>query len=211
MAKDIKKISETISDLLRSELPGERSHIKMIPSVRRSFKNNLQDKSAAVLILLFREDSEIKIAFIKRTEYEGVHSGQISFPGGMKEVSDRDLLHTSIRETSEETGINSEDIKVLGRISPLYIPVSNFEVQPYVAYMEYTPCFQPDPIEVDHMINVPLKHLMNKEYRKKEKWNLSGEKTWVPFYSFKNYKIWGATAMMLSEFLDIIEDIEQDL
>lgn len=211
MAKDINKLSYIISDLLQSELPGERSHLKMIPSVRRSFKKNIKDKSAAVMILLFQENSEIKITFIKRTEYEGVHSGQISFPGGMKESSDRGLLHTSIRETSEETGIDGEDINILGEISPLFIPVSNFEVKPFVGYLKHTPEFHPDPVEVDHMIIIPLRHFLKKENLKKEKWNLSGEGVWVPFYSFKNYRIWGATAMILSEFLDIIEELEPDL
>lgn len=163
------------------------------------------------MILLFQENSEIKITFIKRTEYEGVHSGQISFPGGMKESSDRGLLHTSIRETSEETGIDGEDINILGEISPLFIPVSNFEVKPFVGYLKHTPEFHPDPVEVDHMIIIPLRHFLKKENLKKEKWNLSGEGVWVPFYSFKNYRIWGATAMILSEFLDIIEELEPDL
>ncbi len=211
MSKGIKEISKTIKRLLESELPGKTSHLKMIPETRRSFKNNVRDKQAAVMLLLFQENDEIKLSFIKRNEYKGVHSGQISFPGGMRENADRDLLHTSLRETSEETGINEKDINVLGKISTLYIPVSNFVVQPYVAYLDFSPTFDPDPVEVKFMIKVPLKHLLNKDNRKKEQWNLSGDEVRVPFFFYKDFKIWGATAMMLSEFLDIIQDIEPDL
>ncbi len=179
--------------------------------MRGRIRTQVKPKNAAVLILLFENDSELHITLIKRTEYEGVHSGQISFPGGMKEPSDRDLLHTAMRETSEETGIKAEDIKIAGKLSPIYIPVSKFKVQPFVGYLEYAPEFCPDPVEVDHMIIVPVKHLLKPEYLKKEKWNLSGEEVWVPFYSFNHYKIWGATAMILSEFMDVIEGIEPDL
>ncbi|MFW5820268.1 MAG: NUDIX hydrolase [Bacteroidota bacterium] len=208
MEVNIKEIARKIEQLIMDELPGETSHSKMTPRIRRSLQSGTNSREAAVMILFFQENRDIKLALIKRTEYEGVHSGQISFPGGMKEAEDPDLQSTSIRETVEETGIKEKELRILGELSPIHIPVSNFRVCPYVAYMSSTPIFTPDPVEVDHIINIPLKHLLNYKNRKKEKWNLSGEEIMVPFYSYKNYKIWGATAMILSEFLDIIEEVE---
>lgn len=204
-------LAKEISPLLENKLPGKRAHKKMIPEVRRTFGMSKKKRVAAVMILLFPKEGYINIALIQRTRYDGDHSGQISLPGGIKELSDRDLLHTSVRETAEETGVPARDIKIIGKLSPIYIPVSAFRVQPFVAYLEYAPRFKPDPVEVDYLILVPVLHFLNNHNRKIEKWNLSGRDIKVPFFSFQGYKIWGATAMILSEFIDIIEAVEPDL
>jgi 8-oxo-dGTP pyrophosphatase MutT (NUDIX family) len=210
MSRKIQKLAYKIKDLLQGELPGEKAHFKMMPEVRRSFGRNKTPREAAVILLIFPEDRYIKIALIRRTMYDGDHSGQISFPGGTKEETDHDHYHTCIRETAEETGIPEEDINIIGKLSPIYIPISAFVVQPFIAYIDYTPEFKPDPTEVQYMINIPVIHFLRKENIKKEKWNLSGMSIKVPFYIFMNHKIWGATAMILSEFIDLIEAIGPD-
>jgi 8-oxo-dGTP pyrophosphatase MutT (NUDIX family) len=207
----ITTIANKIRFELESELPGKKSHYKMIPETRKTFSDRTGEKQAAVMILLFPENSDINISFIKRTEYEGVHSGQIGFPGGMREKIDRDLLDTVLRETAEETGVDSREIEIMGKLSTLHIPVSNFQVQPFAGYLDFTPTFSPEPTEVEYMINIPLKHFYKSASRKKEKWNLSGIEMLVPFFSYQDFKIWGATAMMLMEFLDITEAIVPDL
>jgi 8-oxo-dGTP pyrophosphatase MutT (NUDIX family) len=211
MAKEIKTIADRIKELLSGDLPGEKAHKMMIPETRRNFRPGNIKREAAVLIILFPDHREINISLIKRTEYEGPHSGQISFPGGMKEKTDQDLEMTAVREATEETGLNMTELQVLGKLTPIIIPISSFKVQPYVALYPFTPTFTPDPVEVEYMINIPVNHLLARKNRKKEKWKLGDFEADVPFFSFKNFKIWGATAMILSEFLEVIEDIEPGL
>lgn len=204
-------ITERIRILLTGELPGEKAHNLMIPEVRKKIEIPEQNREAAVMILLYPDRDSVNIVLIKRAEYDGAHSGQISFPGGMKEESDPDLMTTAIREIAEETGLIPTRIRMLGKLSPICIPVSAFQVQPFVACYDKTPEFNPDPVEVDFLITIPLVHLLDKGNRKKEKWNLSGIRTEVPFFEYNNFKIWGATAMIMSEFIEIIEEAGPDL
>jgi len=139
MSKEIIQLSDRIKIQLEKGLPGEAAQNKMIPKVRRSLQNISRDRDAAVLILLFPDNGKIKISLIQRTKYEGEHSGQVSLPGGMKEDKDHDLLQTAIRETSEETGIPENELKVIGKLTPLYIPVSAFMVHPFIGYMKKHP------------------------------------------------------------------------
>ncbi len=196
---------------LDHSLPGNSAQLRMSPGIRILPDENGIEKTAAVLILLFPDKNHIKLAFIKRTHYDGPHSGQISFPGGMKEESDKDFVQTALRETEEETGIHVSEKQLLGRLSELRIPVSNFVVYPFVAYLDYYPDFKPDPVEVDHLIQIPLAHLMKNENIETEFRRYQGKSFPVPYYKFGEYKIWGATAMMLSEFLSIIEGLEPAL
>ena len=163
-----------------------------------------QEKSlrAAVMILLYPFNDERHLVFIKRNEYDGPHSGQVSFPGGAWEEGDLSLEKTAIRETREEIGI-MEEIVVLGALTPLHIPVSNFQVSPFVGWLEQEPKFTPDQAEVQYVIEVPLRDLLNPRNRDKERifhHQLSME---VPIYRVGKEKIWGATAMMLSEALQL--------
>lgn len=203
-------IADQIRDLLHLGLPGKASHEKMIPETRQLFNESTIEKQAAVLILLFPDDGGIRFSFIQRTKYDGVHSGQISLPGGIKEDVDIDLRQTAIRETCEETGISAHDIKILGKLSPINIPVSRFEVHPFVGYISCRPEFRTDAREVEFMINIPILHFLQGRNRRTEIWNLHNTEVLVPFFIYKNHKIWGATAMIISEFLDIIEGIEPD-
>ncbi len=100
------------------------------------------------------------MVFIKRNEYDGPHSAQVSFPGGAWENRDRTLQHTAIRETREELGISGE-LEILGSLTDLHIPVSNFLVTPFVGWMAETPLFKPDPTEVQYVIEVPLQSLLS--------------------------------------------------
>lgn len=211
MCQEVGKLAGKIQELLKLELPGSHSHQKMMPENRKLFSDLQVERLAAVVVLLFPEGGDIKISLIQRTRYDGAHSGQISFPGGMKEGSDPDLKYTGLRETSEETGIFPDDIQILGSLSPVIIPVSRFEVHPFVGMVYKTPHFRPDPKEVEFMINIPVRHFLEGRNRLKEEWNLSGTDIKIPFFQYENFRIWGATAMIFSEFLDVIEAIEQDL
>ena len=134
------------------------------------------------------------------------HSKQISFPGGRFEETDQHLLQTARRETYEEFGIPESDIQTVGQLSGLYIPVSNFWVQPYVGYIPIEPVFQIDPVEVDALIEVPLSTLLHPQTRTTR--DIATHQGHIlrdmPCFVVDEKIIWGATAMMLQEFLHIL-------
>jgi len=198
------KITTLITLELNKPLPGKDAQFRMAPSSRRLAEIPEPEKRAGVMLLLFPSGNEICISFIKRTEYDGVHSGQVSFPGGMFEETDRSLEATARRETGEETGIDPAKIHILGTLTVLPVPISNFMVYPFVGYLDEEPVFIPDAAEVSFMILASLRVLLDPATIKKEKWNLTNESVMVPFYDVQSHRIWGATAMILSEFLTVI-------
>ncbi len=195
---------------LTKELPGIQSHLKLAPLERidgiRRPETPKDAKHSAVLIVLFNENRETKIVFILRSVYDGVHSGQISFPGGKKETRDKDLMKTAIRETQEEIGIEVSTVDILGKLSHLYIPNSNFIVEPYVAYIENLNKIIPDSTEVQQVYKISLKDLLDDNVvQLKEVLLLNKNFISAPCFCINNIKIWGATAMILNELLDIIK------
>lgn len=179
--------------------PSERIH-----GVFPSEKNNLT-QTGSVLILIFPQNNKINIVFIQRTTYAGVHSGQISFPGGKPEPGDKDLIDTALRETEEEIGVSAKDIRILGKLTPLFIPVSNIEVYPVVGCISYKPEFKPDKTEVKSIIEIPLDYLLRPDIVKKKTTVIQNTNIQIPYFNFNGRHIWGATAMILNEFLEVIK------
>jgi 8-oxo-dGTP pyrophosphatase MutT (NUDIX family) len=192
---------------LQEALPGEAGQMMMAPSFRGSFPHEEKPVRAAVMILLYPAGGEIHLAFMKRNEYDGPHSGQVSFPGGAWEADDENLEQTATRETREEMGVK-EGIEILGALTPLHIPVSNFMVSPFVGWIEDTPHFHPDRSEVQYVIEVSLRELLDPAMRESEILRHHNQAVEAPFYRVGNDKIWGATAMMLSEFLLLAEGVQ---
>ncbi len=188
--------------ILSGVLPGNRAHEQMAPSFRGTFHHESDPGRAAVMILLYPYDGEICLVLIKRNEYDGPHSAQVSFPGGAWEEKDGSLENTALRETREELGI-SEEIEILGSLTKLHIPVSNFLVSPFVGCTEKTPVFRPDASEVQFVIEIPLKELLDPGNQSSEQLVSHGRTVVAPFYRIGREKVWGATAMMLSEFLQL--------
>lgn len=197
---------------LTLELPGQNGHARMEPSTRKEFLLNLKHatgpRKSAVMILLFIQDNELHTFFIERNVYDGVHSGQISFPGGGFEKTDKDLFHTALRETQEEIGINAADIKILGNLTELYIPPSNFDVFPVIGFLDKAPKLIIDTTEVQKVFNISLSELCNSNnigkgiIRMKER-----EEVEVPCFWLENHMVWGATSMILSEFIEVVNEI----
>ena len=160
-------------------------------------------KAAAVMILLYPKDDIIHTAFIQRPTYEGVHGGQISFPGGKKEDSDPDLIHTALREASEEIGVNSSEINVISTLTPLYIPVSNIIVTPVVCWMEKQPVLKPQEEEVVFIIEADIRTLINPAIIKIKPFEIRGEMIDIKYFDYNDNVIWGATAMILHELFTI--------
>ncbi|WP_114750815.1 NUDIX hydrolase [Pleomorphovibrio marinus] len=205
-----KVILETLKHLLQFPLPGKEGQMGMAPLPLDEERFALQEKSnarkGAVLLLLFPNGDDCLVPFIKRPIYKGVHSGQVGLPGGKFEFGDSNLEETALRETSEELGVNPEDIQIIGRLSRLYIPPSNFSVNPYIGFLDYTPTFNPDSREVDQLFFCDFLGLMDKGIRKEKELKLSsGQFIKAPYFDIHGEVVWGATAMMLSELVFLWE------
>ena len=174
----------------------------MAPSSRGSSFSVEPPVPAAVLVLFYPSGQETRLVLIKRNTYEGPHSAQVSFPGGSWEPEDQSLEETALRETREELGIQGK-IEVLGALTPLHIPVSNYQVHPFVGWMGQVPGFRPDPSEVQYVIEATLSLLQDPSQRGSDREFRQGISVEVPFYRVGKEKIWGATAMMLSEILQL--------
>lgn len=197
---------------LKKPLPGFMAQQLMEPISRKlniaKKENKSVPKKSAVLILLYPYKNEIYTVFIKRPYYNGVHSAQIAFPGGKKEENDFDLKATALREAFEETGIIENNVKVIGNLSLLYIPPSNFDVLPIIGYSLSKPSFVPDKKEVDKIIETPFFKLQDKSIIKEVIIkNRQGTKYNVPAYYINNEIIWGATAIIISELNQIVSKI----
>jgi 8-oxo-dGTP pyrophosphatase MutT (NUDIX family) len=196
-------------ELLKAELakplPGAEAWHLMAPSLRRSLSADNPLKRAGILILLYPHWGERYTVFIKRTESKGVHSGQVSFPGGIFENADEILSETALREAVEETGINKSKVQIIGKLTPLHIPASNIEAHPFVGVTNERHTFRTSPNEVQYLIEVKVSDLLNTKNQKKKYMQVAGEQIEVPYFDVGTDLIWGATAMILSEFLEILK------
>jgi 8-oxo-dGTP pyrophosphatase MutT (NUDIX family) len=156
-----------------------------------------------VLLLLFPHDDQVRFVLTRRRDNLAAHAGQISLPGGRREDGES-LQETALRETYEEVGIEPQSISILGRLAPLYIPPSDFEVHPFVGWREERPAFVPQLSEVAEIIEAPLSDLLDDSSRREEVWERNGMSIQVPFFQINSHKVWGATAMVLSEFAERI-------
>lgn len=205
------RFAAAVSDRLLHPLPGLRAQLRMSSMRRLHELLNVPPVSKArpsgVLMLIYPIDNEPGMVFIKRTDYAGVHSGQISFPGGKRELEDTDLLATALRESREEVGIVSDDVMILGRLTDLFIPPSRFLVSPFVGYCRYRPSFTRDPKEVNEVIELKIRDLFRDDAIKIRKQNTGmGIKVKVPAFVVERHVIWGATAMILSEFREVVKE-----
>lgn len=203
-----------LQQLLAQPLPGETAQYRMAPSYRPKLSKEqiaaLNPKISGVLLLLYEKENQYYVVLTERKKYDGVHSGQMSFPGGKKEVGDLDLTATALRETQEEIGVKQEHIALLGHLSELYIPPSNFLVFPSVGFGQNMPKFVPEKKEVETIVEVPLAHLLNSEnINLEQEIRLPGMTVRAPAYIYNQHVIWGATAIMLSEFTFLCEKLNE--
>lgn len=156
---------------------------------------------AAVALPIWRTDGRWHLGLMKRTEYPGVHSGQISIPGGEVEAGDVNLEATAMREFEEEMGVSLKLASMVSGLSERYIPPSRFVVTPFIACLESEPRWEIDPVEVDRMIVMPVDELLSPSALQPTTIEIeSGISVSLPAYRWENEVIWGATAIMLTEF-----------
>ena len=196
---------------INNDLPGEESHQKMRVIYDQSIElpfSKINSIPAAVLILLYLADNEIYFFLTKRTDELKHHKGQISLPGGTQEGNEK-LIDTALRETQEEIGINKTSISIIGTITPLFVPVTGFMIYPFIGYSLNKLNPKPDPVEVATIFSVNISDLLNKENQTTEQRNIRGYDVQVPYFKLKDYQVWGATSMILSEFRDLIKFINE--
>lgn len=199
-----------LENRLNKALPGEAAQFSMATIARKRLKEISKEKydpkQSAVLILLFPEGESVHTLLIQRPEYDGVHSGQIAFPGGKFEDNDIELKQTALREAYEEIGVHSSNIEIIGSLTEIYITPSNFLVKPFIGIINEKPNFQMDSREVQKIITVDLFSLNDKN-RIGEKFitQSGGYKIKTPYYEIEGLIVWGATAMMISELNAVVE------
>ena len=207
--KKMNNFATTLKTELSKGLPGTDVQWQMASSDRfvRDFPRvpGNDARVAAVLILLFPEKGSVHTIFMQRPEYGGVHSGQISFPGGKQEPEDENTVQTALREAYEETGVDTSKIKVIGTLTPLFIPVSNMIVTPVIGWMDKKPQFKYRREEVVFLIDADLRRLIDPSIVKTNPIELKGEMVEVKYFNYDDNTIWGASAMILQELLVIFK------
>ncbi|MXN89982.1 NUDIX domain-containing protein [Flavobacterium sp. Sd200] len=192
-------------------LPALDAHIKMapqerIPSLDPHFREGANPRCSAVMMLCYPKNGEATLVLIKRNTYPGIHSAQISFPGGKAEPEDIDLSHTALRETWEEVGIAQTEIDIVKQFTEIYIPPSNFLVTPFLGITTEEPVFTINPMEVDGLIELPLKDLLDDSIIVNVDMKTSYlPNVVVPAFNVGGHIVWGATAMILSELKETIK------
>lgn len=209
----INQFPEILKTEILKDLPGTEVQWMMASSDRMA-KNfpripGPDAREAAVLILLYPESDSIFTLLMQRHDYEGIHGGQISFPGGKKEDSDKDLVRTALREAYEETGINESEISVIGTLTPLFIPVSNMHVTPVIGWTTRKPEFSHKHEEVAFLIEADLNILLDPLIIKTKPLRIQNESIDIKFFDYHGHIVWGATAMILNELLTLLYRINQ--
>ncbi|HSM64205.1 MAG TPA: CoA pyrophosphatase [Gillisia sp.] len=201
-----------ISNLKNLELPGVEAQHKLAPLLRINELTSIDIKAnkpnkAGVMALFYPNKQDItNLVLILRKTYKGVHSNQVGFPGGRVENYDKNLKHTALRETEEEVGIPKDEVRVVKKLTKLYIPPSNFWVHPYVGLIDKTPKLIPQESEVEKILEVDLEDFLDERNLISQELSTSYAKNiQVPAFSLNGHIVWGATAMMLSELKDLLK------
>lgn len=203
---------DIIPKLTKIPLPGSQAHNLMAPLGRNTeFREKMAYKEnprqAAVLALFYPDlAGDTKLVCILRKTYKGVHSNQVGFPGGKVEPEDHTLDDTAVRETEEEIGVFRKDIHVHKELTNVYIPPSNFWVQPFIGHIDYTPEFIKQESEVEELIEISIDDLLSDKHVTTQKITTSyAVDIDVPAFLLNNYVVWGATAMILSEIKSVLK------
>lgn len=207
------EFNKLVPKIQQEPLQSTKAHLQMVPKDRIKYYDNYDysannPKASAVLSLFYPKEKQTYILLIVRSKYPGIHSAQISFPGGKMETSDFNLEQTALRETFEEVGISKDKIKILKQWSTLYIPPSNFLVTPFMGITSDNLALKLDTREVHQILELSLNDLLDNRLVTNAKINASyANDIEVPAFKIDNQIVWGATAMILNEIKQIISNV----
>lgn len=189
------------------ELPGWQAQRRMSVREDAHLRQHVPvtAKKAGVLVPITCEEIPSVVLIKRQTHQKDHHSGQLSLPGGKFEKSDQNILQTAIRETHEEIGLHAQDYEIVGNLSPLYIPVSNFHVFPHVAVIKESVKYQPEEAEVEQVLHLDIRTLFKNPVTRRDLTISNGFiLKQVPYFPLDNHIVWGATAMILAEFAHVL-------
>ena len=201
------KLIIKLTKMMKKELPGKSSHEEMMVRPKQKFMKTKNPLSAAVLILLYPLGNNWYFYLTKRTKTVEHHKGQISLPGGMLEKGESSQ-EAAIRETYEELGIKPQSINIIGPLTPFYIPISGFNVFPFVGWIAKCPTLEIQSKEVSKVFTPSVSSLMSPQNKKIKRSTMLDQKIEIPFFELKNEMVWGATSMILSEFKSVLKGIK---
>jgi 8-oxo-dGTP pyrophosphatase MutT (NUDIX family) len=182
-------------DLLFVRLPDGQVARSLIPPP------GVTPRIGAVMIALYPDGSDLRVILTVRSQELVNHRGEVSLPGGGIDPSDPDLISTALRECQEELGLDPTSIQIVGSMAPIYITPSNFEITPVIGHMSAIPVLQPNDAEVEQVISATLRDLLDPMTVIVEPWVLRGHDVMVPYFAIAGHKVWGATALILSELV----------
>ncbi len=213
MNPDPSELIDHLRHRLREGPPGHDRFMELSgyqrPDIADVIRQQPPPKESAVLVLLYPHESELRTLLMLRPDYDGVHSGQVAFPGGHREPHDVDLRHTALREFTEETGASHAGFEVLGEMTRVYIPPSRTLVTPVLAYAGALGPTSPDPHEVAALIPVSVQHLMRHDILKHRMQYIAmlGREVEVPYWDVAGHAVWGATALMIAELRELLQGL----
>ena len=206
----ILELKKYLEDRLAQELPGDNAHQQMMAQpIGQRFKMEYEKppRKGAVMIVLYPDEGKIYFPLMQRPPYQGIHGGQVSLPGGKMEDSDDSLIETAIRETFEEIGVKISDNNVIGSLSDLNVTACNFIVKPVISVLDKKPDFVKDPREVEAIFKAEVQDLIHPQtLQEKELTVAQTVRLKAPFFDIEERVVWGATAMILSEFVEILKE-----
>jgi 8-oxo-dGTP pyrophosphatase MutT (NUDIX family) len=167
-------------------------------------------RASAVLVLLYPHNGAIFVPLTVRPAALRTHSGEVSLPGGRYDDGDGDLQQTALREAWEELAIPTDSVQIWTALTPVWIPVSNYQITPWVGWSAARPAFKPAPTEVAALIEAPLDQLVRPDSIHTETWELRGQRMQVPFFALGEHKVWGATSMILAELVGKLRSPEPE-
>jgi len=205
------ELTSFLEKRLREPMPGGASHEKMKPKLLNGApfnpKHPVPPRKGGVLILFYQEEGEIRFPLIQRPNYEGIHSGQMALPGGKYEEYDTNQIQTALRESQEEIGVDRSSVEIIGNLSEFFVSASNYMVLPVVGFTSDKPKFVPEPREVDEVVTPHIQQLIDPRTLKEKQMTIRNSIEMIcPYFDLEGRTVWGATAMMLREFVDIMQE-----
>ena len=207
---NFKEIIHELYEAFNRPLPGFEAHLELAPyrkKVELNIKKN-NPKIASTLLLLYPKHNDIYFCLTERQTYKGTHSNQISFPGGKNEIGET-IKETALRECNEEIGVQIDEINIIGELTQVYVPPSNFLIHPFVGYCDFKPNFKPNTREVKSIIEIRVNDLYKNELIKNTKMTFGPKdqrfQADVPYMDLNNKIVWGATSVILNEFRKMLK------